>query len=115
MNSSTLSILVFGIYLIFVGAGFLFIPNIILPLFKFPRTEEPWIRVMAVLVLVIALFYLVAACYTLLVIYWTTVFGRFFVFLSFAALVLTKKAKPMLLMFGIIDALGAVWTLITLL
>ena len=115
MDSSTVSILVFGIYLIFVGAGFLFIPNIMLPLFKFPRTEEPWIRVMAILVLIIALFYLVAACYTLSVIYWTTVFGRFFVFLSFAALVLAKKARPMLLVFGVIDALGAVWTLITLL
>ena len=115
MDSTTLSIFVFGIYLIFVGAGFLFIPNTLLPLFKFPRTEEPWIRVMAVLVLIIALFYMVAAHYNLPVIYWTTVIGRFFVFLSFAVLVLTKKAKPMLLMFGVIDALGAGWTLITLL
>jgi hypothetical protein len=114
MNSAVLSIFVFGIYLIFVGAGFLFIPNTLLPFFKFPKTEEPWIRVMAVLVLVIAIFYLVAAHYDLRVIFWTTVFGRFFVFLSFALLVLTKKAKPMLLMFGVIDALGAVWTLITL-
>ena len=40
---------------------------------------------------------------------------RIFVFLSFAALVLTKKAQPMLLMFGVIDLLGAAWTLITLL
>lgn len=115
MDSSTVSIFVFGIYLVFVGAGFLFIPNIVLPLFKFPRTNEPWIRVMAILVMIIALFYLVAACYILPVIYWTTVFGRIFVFLSFAALVLTKKAQPMLLMFGVIDLLGAAWTLITLL
>jgi hypothetical protein len=115
MDSTTISVFVFGIYLIFVGAGFLFIPNTLLPFFKFPRTEEPWIRVMAVLVLIIALFYLVAAHFNLLVIYWTTVFGRFFVFLSFTALVLTRKAKPMLLMFGVIDALGAVWTLITML
>jgi len=115
MNPTVLSILVFGIYLIFVGAGFLFIPNILLPLFKFPKTDEPWIRVVGVLVLIIALFYLVAAGYNLTIIFWTTIFGRSFVFLSFAGLVLAKKAKPMLLMFGVIDALGAIWTLITLL
>ena len=115
MNSATLSILIFGIYLLFVGTGFLFIPNILLPLFKLPKTGEPWIRVVGVLVLIIALFYLVAAYYNLTVIFWTTVFGRSFVLLSFGGLVLTKKAPPMLLMFGAIDALGAVWTLLTLL
>jgi hypothetical protein len=45
MDSTTTSIFVFGIYLIFVGAGFLLIPNILLPLFRFPKTDEPWIRV----------------------------------------------------------------------
>lgn len=115
MNPTTVSIFVFGIYLIFVGAGFLLLPNLLLPMFKFPKTEEPWIRVVGVLVLIIALFYLVAADYNLTVIFWTTIFGRTFVLLSFAGLVLTKKAKPMLLMFGVIDALGALWTLITLL
>ncbi len=115
MNSSTLSILVFGVYLIFVGVGFLFMPNLLLPLFKFPKTEEPWIRVVGILVLIIALFYLVAAYYNLTVIYWTTVFGRSFVFLSFAGLVIAKKSHPKLLLFGVIDALGAIWTLITLL
>jgi len=114
MDSTTVSIFVFGIYLIFVGAGFLFIPNTLLPLFKMPKTNEPWIRVMAILVLIIAFFYLVAAHYELPPIFWATVFGRVFVFLSFLVLVLTKKAQPMLLMFGVVDALGAVWTLLTL-
>ena len=38
----------------------------------------------------------------------------FFVFLSFLALVLIKKTQPMLLMFGVVDAPGAVRTLLTL-
>jgi len=114
MNSTVLSISVFGIYLIFVGAGFLVIPNILLPLFKFRKTDEPWIRVMAVLVLIIAFFYLVAAHHNLIPIFWATVYGRFFVFLSFMILVLTRKAQPMLLVFGAVDAIGAIWTLVTL-
>jgi hypothetical protein len=115
MDSTTTSIFVFGIYLVFVGAGFLLIPNILLPIFRFPKTDQPWIRVMAILVLIIAYFYFVAAHHTIVPIFWATVYGRFFVFLSFTALVLTKKSKPMLLMFGTVDALGAVWTLLTLL
>jgi hypothetical protein len=115
MDSTTTSVFVFGIYLIFVGAGFLLIPNILLPLFRFPKTDEPWIRVMATLILIIAFFYLVAAHHNIIPICWATVFGRFFAFLIFVALVLTKKAQPMLLIFGIVDALGAIWTLLTLL
>ena len=114
MDPTTTSIFVFGIYLIFVGAGFLFIPNTILPLFRFPKTEEPWIRVMAILILIIAFFYLVGAHHRIVPIYWATVIGRLFVFLSFLILILTKKAKPMLLAFGTIDLLGALWTLLTL-
>jgi uncharacterized membrane protein YjjP (DUF1212 family) len=115
MDSTATSILVFGVYLVFVGAGFLLIPNILLQLFGFPKTEEPWIRVMATLVLILAFFYLVAAHHNLVPIYWATVFGRFFAFLVFGVLVLTKKAKPMLILFGVIDACGAIWTLLTLL
>jgi hypothetical protein len=114
MDSTATSILVFSIYLFFVGAGFLLIPNILLPLFGFPETDEPWIRVMATLVLIIAFFYLVAAHHGIIPIYWASVFGRFFAFLIFMVLVFTKKAKPMLILFGIVDALGALWTLLTL-
>jgi uncharacterized membrane protein HdeD (DUF308 family) len=115
MNSTALSVFVFGIYLILVGIGFLLIPNIILPFFKFRKTDEPWIRVMAVLVLIIAFFYLVAANHNLIQIFWATVYTRFFVILSFTILVLTKKAQPKLLIFGAVDAIGAFWTLLTLL
>jgi hypothetical protein len=115
MDSSAISILIFGIYLIFVGSGFLLIPNTILPLFGFPKTDEPWIRVMATLVLILAFFYLVASHHNIVAIYWASVYGRFFAFLVFSVLVLTKKTKPNLILFGIIDALGAAWTLLTLL
>lgn len=115
MNPSETSVFVFGIYLVFVAAGFLFMPNLVLPMFRLPKTNEPWIRVMAVLVAVIAYYYIVAAHNNLTPIFWATVYGRFFVFVSFILLVLTKKASPPLVMFGVIDAAGAIWTLLTLL
>ena len=114
MNPSELSVFIFGIYLIVVAAGFLFMPNAILPLFKMPKTQEQWIRVMAIVIGVLAYYYIVAAMNNLTPIFWATVYGRFGVFVAFAGLVLVKKAKPPLIMFGVIDAAGAVWTLLTL-
>jgi hypothetical protein len=114
MNPSELSVFVFGIYLIAVAAGFLFIPNAILPLFKMPKTQEQWIRVMAVVVGVLAYYYIVAALNDLTPIFWATVYGRFGVFIAFLGLVVVRKAKPTLILFGVIDAAGAVWTLLTL-
>ena len=114
MNPTELSIFIFGIYLIVVAAGFLFMPNAILPLFKMPKTQEQWIRVMAIVIGVLAYYYIVAAMNNLTPIFWATVYGRFGVLVAFVGLVLVKKAKPPLIIFGVIDATGAVWTLLTL-
>jgi len=114
MNPSELSIFIFGIYLIVVAVGFLIMPNAILPMLKMPKTQEQWIRVLAVVLGALAYYYIVAAMNNLTPIFWATVYGRFGVLVAFVGLVLVKKAKPTLIIFGIIDASGAVWTLFTL-
>jgi len=114
MNPTELSVFVFGIYLIGVAAGFLFMPNAILPIFKMPKTQEQWIRVMALVVGVLAYYYIVAALNSLTPMFWATVYGRFGILVAFVGLVLFKKAKSPLIIFGVIDAAGAVWTLLTL-
>ena len=114
MSATAISIFVFGIYLVLVGTGFSFIPNTVLPLFKFPKTNEPWIRVMGVIVIILGFYYIVAAQNELTPFFWATVVGRFAVLVSFILLVITKKAQPMLIMFGVIDAAGGLWTLLTL-
>ncbi len=114
MSPSAISIFVFGIYLVLVGAGFLFIPNTVLPLFKFPKTNEPWIRILGVVVVVLGFYYVIAGQNELTPFFWATVVGRFVVLISFILLVVTKKAKPMLITFGVIDALGGIWTLFTM-
>ena len=115
MNPTELSIMVFGIYLVVIAAGYLFIPNAVLPIFKLPKTNEPWIRVMAVVIGVLAYYYIVAALNDLTPFFWATVYGRFGVLVCFLGLVIAKKAKPSLILFGVIDALGGLWTLLTLL
>ena len=112
MSASALSILVFGIYLVVIGTGFILMPNTILPLFKFPKTNEPWIRVMGAVVLVLGFYYIIAAQNELSSFFWATVVGRFGVLILFSSLVIFRKTKPMLILFGIIYAIGAVWTLL---
>lgn len=114
MSPSAISIFVFGIYIVLVGAGFLFIPNTVLPIFKFPKTNEPWIRVLGSVVVILGFYYIIAAQNELTPFFWATVIGRFAILVSFIVLVVTKKAKPMLITFGVIDAAGGLWTLLTL-
>ena len=114
MSAAALSILVFGIYLVVIGPGFMLIPNTILPLFKFPKTNEPWIRVLGAVVLILGFYYIIAAQNELSSFFWASVVGRFGILILFSSLVIFKKAKPMLILFGIIDAAGAVWTLLVL-
>ncbi|MFC2137409.1 hypothetical protein ACFLTE_04475 [Bacteroidota bacterium] len=114
MSTSAISVFVFGIYIIIVGAGFLLIPNTILPLFKFSKTNEPWIRVMGLIVGILGFYYIIAAQNELTPFFWASVIGRFAVLIGFVLLVVTKKAKPMLIGFGIIDAACGLWTLLTL-
>lgn len=114
MNPTELSVLVFGIYLVVVATGFLFMPNVVLPLFKMPKTNEQWIRVLAVVIGALAYYYIVSALNDLTPFFWATVYGRFGVFICFVGLVIAKKAKSPLILFGVIDALGGLWTLLTL-
>ena len=114
MSPSAISIFVFGIYIVLVGTGFLLIPNTVLPLFKLPKTNEPWIRVLGTIVVILGFYYIIVAQNELATFFWATVVGRFAVLISFILLVVTKKAPPVLIMFGVIDAAGGLWTLLTL-
>ncbi len=114
MSASAISVFVFGIYIVVVGTGFLLMPNTVLPIFKFPKTNEPWVRIMGLIIGILGFYYIVAARNELTVFFWTSVVGRFAVLIGFVLLVAAKKAKPMLIGFGVVDAVCGLWTLLTL-
>lgn len=114
MSRAARSIFVFGIYLIVIGLGFLVMPNVALRIFGFPETTEPWIRVMAMLLLILASYYIQAARNELMVFFRFTVHARASVIVFYAAFVLFGLAQPMLLMFGAVDLLAAIWTWVSL-
>ncbi len=110
MNSSTKSIQVFGVYLICLGLFLLVLPNLLLQTFGLGSTSEPWIRVLGVVVAALGYYYLIAAKSNSTAFFAATVYGRTWLLLAFIALVFLGLAKPMLILFGVVDFAGAAWT-----
>lgn len=114
MNAATLSVFVWGIYVILSGLLLISIPKRTLSLFGHDAPKDHWIRVVGILALSLGYFYLVAAQNELVSLYWASIYARVAGFLGFTALVIFKKAKSQIIFFGILDIIGALWTLLTL-
>ncbi len=93
MSTVALSIFVFGIYIICLGLSLIFIPNTILTLFKFEKTNEAWIRVLGLVVAILGFYYIIAAQNDLTPFFWATVIGRFSLFIGLVIMVLSKKPR----------------------
>ena len=114
MSKSALSIFVFGIYLMVGGIGFLFIPNICLSILGMQTTQEVWIHIMGWCMFFIGLYYIVAARNELMpFIRWTT-YTRPNLIIFLAILVLLGKVEPIIIAFGVIELIGAIWTIMAL-
>jgi hypothetical protein len=114
MSKSAVSLFAVGIFLILTGIGFFIIPNFVLSLLNIPPTNEVWIRILGMLVLFIGYYYVIAARKELKEFFKATISVRLVCFLCFLVLVLTKIAYPILIIFGIIDLVGAIWTILAL-
>jgi len=110
MNKAALSVQIFGIYLIGLGACLLLAPNVLLRLFGMAATDEVWIRVVGMLVGFLGTYYVRAAAVRFTPFFAWTVPVRLSVFGFFGAFVLLGLAPPVLLLFALVDAAGALWT-----
>jgi hypothetical protein len=110
MNTSAKSLLVFGGYLVGMGLGFVFMPNVLLGLLGFPATDEIWSQVVGVLALVLAFYYIQAARANLRPFIRWTVYTRIAVFFFFVGFVLAGLAGPIMILLGAVDLAAALWT-----
>lgn len=110
MSKSAKSVLYFSYYLFVVGLELLLIPNFFTKTAQLPETNEPYIRVVGVLALIIGFYYHQAAKNDLTPFLKATLWGRAFYFLSAVGLVVFKIAPPVFIAFGVVDLLGAIWT-----
>jgi hypothetical protein len=114
MSKSATSVLVFGVYLVLLGLLLVIVPNVLLRFFGFAMTAEVWVRVVGVLVLCLAFYYVQAARRELVEFFQWTVIVRAFVFVCLAFFAVLKLAAPQLALFGCLDLLGSVWTALCL-
>jgi hypothetical protein len=110
MTSAARSIYVFGIYLIATGGFLMGAPNTFLSIFGIQPTTEPWIRIVGMLVIVIGILDLACARNEQTAFFRATVYTRTFAFITFVIFAVLGIAPSILILFGIIDELGALWT-----
>lgn len=114
MSSAGKSVFVFGIYLLVLGITLVTAPNLLLGLFGIAPTSEVWIRVAGMLVLFLGAYYILAARKDMTDFMRWSVYLRSSVIVFFIAFVLLGFAPPALILFGTVDLLGAIWTLLAL-
>ena len=101
----------FGYYLYIVAATLVFVPNILLSTLQVPETNEGWIRVVGILTACLAVYYHrmgQAGSEEFAV---TSVYVRIFVLVSFVAVWGAGIGPWQLIIFGVIDAVAALWTM----
>lgn len=114
MSNAARSLYFFGIYLSLLGLTLVVAPNLLLLVLGVAPTGEVWIRVVGMLLLILAFFYIQAARHELIDFIRWSVYTRASVILFFIAFVVLGYATPILLLVGMVDLVMAMWTMLAL-
>lgn len=106
MSNPARSVFVFAAYLALLGITLIVAPNTLLTFFRIPPTREVLIRIVGVLVLLIAYYYIHAARCEIIDFFGATVPARASVIVFFSLFVLLGFVKPVLFLFGTVDLAG---------
>ena len=110
MSNSARSVFIFGLYLFVLGIVLLAVPNVLLRIFSLPDAADVWVRVAGMLVFFLGFYYTQAARKNLTDFFQWTVYVRASVIVFFTIFVVLGFATPPLILFAVVDFLGAVWT-----
>lgn len=110
MSKSALSIFIFSLYLLMIGAGLVFVPNVLLAWFDLAATQEVWIRLVGMLVFILGAYYFLAARNGFKPFFQWTVYGRVAGSVAYLMLVALKLAPTIFIVLAITDLLTALWT-----
>jgi hypothetical protein len=114
MSKSAKSVFIYGLFYAFNGLMLLLAPNVLLNSLGIEPTTEVWIRLAGVLLSAIAVYYILAAKYEIVVIMKATAFIRFTIIFFFTAFVLLELVSSSIIIISIIDFLGGGWTFLML-
>ncbi len=114
MTSASKSLYYFGLYLLILGITLTVFPNVLLSLFQIAETNEVWIHVLGTVVFGIGLYYVLMAPSNNTLFLTISIYVRASILLWFIAFVLIGWAPVQLILFGLADAAGALWTYVAL-
>ena len=110
MEHSTLSMLVFSVYMVILCVLTVVFPNNFTALFGLDRPDGLWVRVCGMLIGILAFYYIMAVREVNKSFYRWTVYGRLAVFPTLAVFVILGFGPPILLLFGAWDSGCGIWT-----
>ena len=110
MSKAALSILVYGIYALGAGLTFLFVPNMVLPLYGMEPAADHWIMTVAILTLGLSYYYITAARSENRGFFEMSWKGRIWFFTATLVTVLLNKAPVGMIAVGATDLVLAIWT-----
>jgi len=110
MSPAARSVNIFGIYLLLLGVVLLVAPNLLLGLFGMAATTEVWIRVVGMLCVLLGTYYRVSAGAESRPFFRASVMARSSVPVFFIIFVVAGWSQWPLILFGLADAAGALWT-----
>ena len=114
MSKAAFTVKAFGVYLLLLGIALVLVPNLLLGLFGIPSTSEVWIRVVGLLAFNIGMYYWYAAKAEARPFFLASVYVRAAVPVVFIAFVALGFVSPLLVLFGIVDLAGGLWTFVAL-
>lgn len=110
MKQSSLSMLVFAVYMGALCIALLLFPAPFVTFFGFSTPDPLWIRIFGLVLGILAFYYALAIREQAFRFYYWTFLGRLALFPSFLVFVLVGIAPRVLLVFGAFESGCAIWT-----
>lgn len=111
MSKPAFTVLVHGVYALISGLTLLLLPAPILRILGFETTPDLWVRVFGLEVAVLGFYYLVSVSRNLTPILRASIVGRLLFMIVLALMALLKVAGWNIVLLGVVDVIGAFWTL----
>jgi hypothetical protein len=108
MSKATFSARAFAVYVFAVSTLLIVAPNLLLTTFGIAPTSEVWIRVAGVLAFNIGLYSWISATHRPFL--EASVYARALVFTAFLVFALLGFVSPLIVVFGLVDLAGGLWT-----
>jgi NAD/NADP transhydrogenase beta subunit len=114
MTKSGKSVFYFGIYVVLMGVLVCLVPAELISILKLPEIPTAWAIFMGLLVIVIGCYDIICGRNNLKPLIKGSIYLRLFFFTGIFVLFISGQMPKEIILLGVIDLLGAVWTIFSL-